>query len=57
MEAIAFYDILNLFICKGKSCEGNSVRFSKAAGFDMCIGPAEIIVLKRKLGIVLTDDR
>lgn len=57
MDAIAFYDMLNLFICKGKRCEANSVMFSKAAGFDMCIRPAEIIVLKRKLGIVLTDDR
>lgn len=57
MEAIAFYDMLNLFICKGKRCEGNGVTFSKAAGFDMCIGPAEIVELKRQLGIVLTADR
>lgn len=57
MEAIAFYDMLNLFIYKGKSCEGNSVTFSKAAGFDVCIRPAEITVLKGKLGIMLTADR
>lgn len=57
MEAIAFYDMLNLFIYKGKSCEGNNVMFSKAAGFDMCIRPAEITVLKGKLGIMLTADR
>lgn len=57
MEAIAFYGMLNLFIYKEKSCKGNSATFSKAAGFDMCIRPAEIIVLKGKLGIVLTADR
>lgn len=49
--------MLNLLIYKVKIYEGNSVAFSEAAGFDMCTRPAEIIVLKEKLGIVLVADR